>query len=190
MEILNYCIQINLFFEKEGNYYSRRLLTHKEFRNSLSEWGKKGAEKRKGSFSPPNSPPTTNEKKLNKNKININKEEKDIIFSIKGLGDFNIKVYTDCEDWQLKEMKDFLINSQQNFESIAMSNQVMNKIENFSVVLQEFVNMVQGTNDYQQSAQLRRFFGNWVNKKNGTLESFITDSKNKVGNKKNANSWM
>jgi hypothetical protein len=52
-EIMTHCIEVGLFFEKDGSYYSRRLLTHKQFRNSLSNWGRIGAEKRKAGLSPP-----------------------------------------------------------------------------------------------------------------------------------------
>lgn len=53
LEIMSYCMEIGLFFEKDGSYYSQRLLSHKQFRNSLSKWGKKGAEKKKAALSPP-----------------------------------------------------------------------------------------------------------------------------------------
>lgn len=188
MGIFNTCIKIGLFYEKDGFYFSKRMLSHKELRNKLSLSGKAGAEKRWGGNSLPISP--LMQRKGKERKENINNEDSRIKFSIQGLGDLDIQIYTSCEKWQLKEMKEFLVNSQQNFESIAMSNKVMSKIENFSVVLQEFVNMIQGTNDYQESSQLRRYFGNWVSKKNGTLESFINESKNKAAGKKNINSWM
>lgn len=48
------CLDIGLFYEKEGFYFSKRMLTHKELRTKLSESGKAGAEKRWGGYSPPN----------------------------------------------------------------------------------------------------------------------------------------
>jgi len=50
----NDCVDIGLFYEEEGYYFSKRLLTHKEFRKSLSDNGKKGAEKKWRGYSHPN----------------------------------------------------------------------------------------------------------------------------------------
>ena len=69
VEILSHCIEIGLFYEKEGNYYSRRLLTHKEFRNSLSKAGKLGAEIKKAALSHPDSN-ERKEKEMEENEIN------------------------------------------------------------------------------------------------------------------------
>ena len=49
-----YCVDIGLFYEEEGCYYSRRLLTHKQFRKVLSENGAAGAAKRWRGYSHPN----------------------------------------------------------------------------------------------------------------------------------------
>jgi len=48
------CIDIELFYEESGYYYSKRLLTHKEFRKVLSENGALGAAKRWRGYSHPN----------------------------------------------------------------------------------------------------------------------------------------
>ena len=63
LAIFKTCIEIGLFYEKEGNYFSKRMLTHKELRNKLSDAGKAGAEKRWGSYSLPNTPPNAKERK-------------------------------------------------------------------------------------------------------------------------------
>lgn len=77
LEIMAYCIEIGLFFENDGYYYSQRLLTHKEYRKSLVEWGEEGAKKRWAGYSPPNA----KERKGNKNKIKgvSFSEEKDAV---------------------------------------------------------------------------------------------------------------
>jgi len=54
LEIIKECITIGLFYEKDGYYFSKRLLTHKEYRKYLSEKGKEGAVKKWGGHSPPN----------------------------------------------------------------------------------------------------------------------------------------
>ncbi len=53
LEILNFCVSIELFYEKEGFYYSQRMLKHKDFRKFLSESGREGVrirEEKKGGF--------------------------------------------------------------------------------------------------------------------------------------------
>lgn len=50
IEIIDTCLAIDLFYEKEGFYYSRRMLRHKEERKFLSEMGKNGAEKKWGGY--------------------------------------------------------------------------------------------------------------------------------------------
>jgi len=45
-EFLEYCISIDLLRENDKGVYSKRLMEHKELRADLSQFGKKGAEKR------------------------------------------------------------------------------------------------------------------------------------------------
>ncbi len=75
LAIINYCIEIELFFEDDGYIFSRRMRKHKDFRTELSKKGKEGAEKR-WKNSPPNSPPNAKESKVKERKgkeNNINK---------------------------------------------------------------------------------------------------------------------
>jgi hypothetical protein len=46
MAIVVFCVEIDLFYEKEGYYFSRRMQRHKNMRKGLSDAGKAGAEKR------------------------------------------------------------------------------------------------------------------------------------------------
>jgi hypothetical protein len=185
LAIINSCIEIGLIYEKDGFFFSKRMLTHKELRNKLSLSGKAGAEKRWGSHSLPIAPPNAKERK-GKEIINNGGIEK-FILKMHGLGEMEVSVLNNCEQWQLTEIKNFITSSQQNFESIAMNTPLMNNCQNFKIVIQEFVNMIQATNDYQESSQLRRFFGNWVSKKNGTLETFISNIKGNSSGQKNLN---
>jgi hypothetical protein len=185
LAIISSCKEIGLIYEKEGFLFSKRMLTHKELRNKLSLSGKAGAAKRWGGDSLPIHHPNAKERK-GKEIINKGEVEK-FILKMHGLGEIEISVLNNCEKWQLTEIRNFISNSQQNFESIAMNNPLMNNSQNFKIVIQEFVNMIQATNDYQESSQLRRFFGNWVSKKNGTLESFINTVKSSTSGKKNMN---
>jgi hypothetical protein len=100
-------------------------------------------------------------------------------FKLHGFDEIEVFVLCNCEKWQFKEMRDFIKFSQQNFEAIAMNNPLMNVEDNFRVVIQEFINIIQSTNDYKESSELRKYFGNWVSKKNGTLAKFIENCKNK-----------
>lgn len=53
-DIFDYCIEIGLLYLESGVYYSKRLLTHKDFRKVLSENGALGAAKRWRGYSHPN----------------------------------------------------------------------------------------------------------------------------------------
>ena len=53
IEIIKCCIELGLFHEKDGYYFSNRMLRHKEERKFFSEQGKKGVEeriKRRGAY--------------------------------------------------------------------------------------------------------------------------------------------
>ncbi|MES2287412.1 MAG: Lin1244/Lin1753 domain-containing protein [Bacteroidota bacterium] len=49
-EIIECCLEIELFYEKDGFYYSGRMLRHKKEREVYSVKGKEGAEKRWGGY--------------------------------------------------------------------------------------------------------------------------------------------
>jgi hypothetical protein len=49
--VLNFCVSIDLFYEQDGYYFSRRMRSHKEFRKYLSDKGREGVrirEEKKG----------------------------------------------------------------------------------------------------------------------------------------------
>lgn len=53
VEIINCCIDVGLFYEKDGYYFSNRMLQHKDERKFYSEMGKIGVqerEKRRGAY--------------------------------------------------------------------------------------------------------------------------------------------
>jgi hypothetical protein len=79
IELIGFCIKIELFFENEGYIYSKRVIEHKNFRNSFKKFGEKGAEKRwktdtppiagvVAPLSPPYSPPNAKEKRVEESK--------------------------------------------------------------------------------------------------------------------------
>lgn len=78
-EIIIGCISIGLFYEEEGYYFSKRLLTHKEFRKYLSEKGREGAIKKWGGHSPPNGHAYAKERKGKEIKGVSFSEEKDAV---------------------------------------------------------------------------------------------------------------
>ena len=51
LEILAFCVKINLFKLQKGRYLSERVMRHKKWRKSMSEFGKAGADKRWGGHS-------------------------------------------------------------------------------------------------------------------------------------------
>lgn len=75
-DFLTECVNIGLLYEESGTYYSKRLLTHKEFRKFLSQKGADGAKKRCGGYSPPNTTPNAKERK--EKEIENTKEERNI----------------------------------------------------------------------------------------------------------------
>lgn len=82
-DIIKTCIEIGLFFEEGGYYFSKRLLTHKEFRQYLSEKGKEGAAKKWGGHRGANGSPYAKERKgkeINKKGVAFDEENENVIF--------------------------------------------------------------------------------------------------------------
>lgn len=50
LKIIDCCMQVELFFEKEGYIFSNRMLRHKEERKFFSDMGKEGAERKKEKY--------------------------------------------------------------------------------------------------------------------------------------------
>lgn len=60
---IQYCVNIELFYEKDGVVFSERMLGHKEMRELFKESGQRGAEKRWGKNRGANGPPNSKERK-------------------------------------------------------------------------------------------------------------------------------
>ena len=202
--VIEKCIEKFKLFTKQGillqsNRVARNLESKNEKKHKKAEAGRLGGIKSgesrrnvnnseaKRSNASSNEP---NKIKVKESKVKeiINTDVQGNVEKVKlrlhGIGDIEIDVFDKCESWQYKELKTFISGSQQSFESIAMNNLTMRTDDNFKIVLQAFVGMIQATNDYQESQHLRRFFGNWVAKKNGSLETFIQDIKKSKASKK------
>lgn len=67
-EIIEYCLEIGLLFEEQGFIYSKRLLSHKDFRKELSGFGKDGARVRWGGYKGGHNHPNAKERKGKENK--------------------------------------------------------------------------------------------------------------------------
>lgn len=102
---------------------------------------------------------------------------------IKSIGDVEVYVFNGCEAWQFREIEEMIKKGQREFEQIAMTKPLLNSKENFTTILQAFLDMIQSTGEYQTSSALKRHFGNWINKKNGSLELFLKECNNKTGKK-------
>jgi len=91
-EFITACVSIGLFYEKDGYYFSKRLLTHKEFRQYLSEKGKEGAAKKWGGYRGANGHPYAKERKgkeINKRGVAFDEKNENVIFedgSVQPLG--------------------------------------------------------------------------------------------------------
>lgn len=214
-EVLDKCISKYKLFMKEDNIISsnrvKKNLNDREIKkNTKAESGrlggiKSGESRRNENKSKQNEAPleaneaqeeatlqATKQSKVKESKVKEIKEIKGtkINFEIVGLGKMEVGFNSNCEQWEFNEIKEFLTKSQGNFEAIAMSNKTMNNVSNFNTALQEFVNMIQGSNDYKESPELRKYFRNWISKKNGTLESFLIESRNRGTTKANMNSFI
>lgn len=100
-EIIEYCIKVGLFYEKDGFYFSKRLLTYKEFRKQMAEYGKLGADKRWGGHRGANGKSNAN------NRIENNRIKKGVYFSDDGLNViFDDKSIQALDEGELK-MKQF-----------------------------------------------------------------------------------
>lgn len=75
--VIEKCIEIGLFLEDEHGIFSKRMIEHKNYRKTLSEQGKMGAEKR-WKNSPPISPPNAKERKGKEIKENNNTDTNDV----------------------------------------------------------------------------------------------------------------
>jgi len=49
-EIIQCCLDVQLFYEKDGFYFSGRMLRHKEERKFFSDMGKEGAERKRQKY--------------------------------------------------------------------------------------------------------------------------------------------
>jgi uncharacterized protein DUF4373 len=78
--VVEKCLEVGLFYEIDGYYFSKRMLKHKTFRKSLSVKGKEGAEKR-WKNGPPISPPNAKQNKTKQNKTNTNTHRVEGVFS-------------------------------------------------------------------------------------------------------------
>jgi hypothetical protein len=122
-----------------------------------------------------------------KKEVNISKSgiKKNVQFEIIGLGKMNIDLVDNCEDWQMENIIDFLTKSQREFETIAMNKPTLRKDGYFCIALQKFVENIQESGQYSSVTEMKRYFRNFINDKNGSLEEFIKgkqpkDDKNKL----------
>jgi hypothetical protein len=100
--IINACVEIGLFYEKDGYYFSKRLLTHKEFRQYLSDKGKEGAAKKWGGYRGANGHPYAKERKGKENNIGVSFAENntEVVFTDGSRRKLSVieKTRVDCED--------------------------------------------------------------------------------------------
>ncbi len=109
--------------------------------------------------------------------ISKNAEKKNIKFLIVGVGDIEINTIDNCEDWQMENMIDFLTKSQREFETIAMNKPLLRKNNYFNMALQKFINNIQESGQYSTVSEMKRYFRNFLNDKNGSLEEYLIGKK-------------
>lgn len=203
--IVNGCLSVNLFVEKDEYFHSPRVDENIQKRHDISS--KRSAAGKKSAQIRQKMPQIGQKSTSVKQKIHIDeqnptkkrkeKKRKDIYigdgiinFEIAGLGDMHIVFNPNCKKWQSEELEKFLTKSQGNFETMAMKNKVLNNRGNFNTALQAFMDMIQSTDEYQEAPLLRKYFSNWISKKNGTLSDFLVSSKMATTGKMNKNSIL
>ncbi len=158
--IFQTCLEIGLFYEKDGFYFSKRMSTHKNLRVRLSDAGKAGAEKRWGGDSPPNSLPNAKESKGNKKK-DINKYP--IANSFNGLPE--IKNGAIIELFKITKQTDIFKKDVDGLWEIF-------KIQNLT-----------GENYYENDDKVYSHFINWSKTQNFNNGTGSWNNKSKLGNK-------
>ncbi len=78
--IIDCCLSVGLFFEKDGYYFSNRLLSHKEFRKTLSNNGKEGAKKRWRGYSDPNAKERKEKENKDKRGVTFSANQTEVVF--------------------------------------------------------------------------------------------------------------
>lgn len=108
---------------------------------------------------------------------NVSKSGGSINFSVSGIGKLQVAV-APCEGWQMEELKVFLIHSENEFQTIAMRKPELKKAENFQMMLQDYVGMIQEQGDYKDAKEYRRHFSNCLNKPNNRFAYTLKNGAN------------
>lgn len=185
-------IRFELFKNDGQKFWSDSILYRLGIRKDKSESASKAALKRwdNQTFHADALPTHSGSNAIKNNIVKNNKEKyivediadkhKKVKFEIVGLGEIGIEFYTNCERWEIKELFHFLVNSQKEFEVVAMTKNFMNNGSNFQFGLQEFVKGLQEKGDYKQKHELNKHFVNWLNTQNGSLEKLKTTKTSKT----------
>ena len=96
---------------------------------------------------------------------------------------FEIKVFTNCEDWQLSEIEDWLTGSETEFQNILIRKPELKNNSNLQKAVQKFIDMVQEGGKYQTCGKYKEYFSNWLNTKNGQLEEYLNGKKDESKSK-------
>jgi len=152
LEIITFCISIGLLYEEEGVYFSKRMLTHKQMRKSLSESGAEGAKKRWGGHREAIAPPMQRKGKEKKGKEIINTDE------------FNWESdkssFFNAGNWIFKFCTDKSIST-----------------EDFDSLSKEFISDLELREDFKPLKEIRNHFTNWYNnrKANGKKVAVVAE---------------
>lgn len=80
-EIIKCCLDVDLFYEENGYYFSRRMLRHKEERKFFSDMGKEGAERKREKYRGAKGGLNRGEQRREEKNIAISFEENFAVFS-------------------------------------------------------------------------------------------------------------
>lgn len=164
-KLITHCLETGLFYDNQGVYYSKRLLTHKEYRKSLSESGAAGAAKRWGGYKGGNSTPNAKERKGKEIK---GKEIKEPLSNSASSveNDFDLKTLLNppkFPTWRL-EVKEFLA------DEYLIQEYVRNKKIPYAIVVGFMRDFVTGLNlkgDFKKYNALKIHFNHHYEKHHG-----------------------
>ncbi len=156
-----------------ANRVRRNLDKRKEISKVRSNAGKAGANAKQMQANAEQNVAKERKEKKEIKEIIKNGEQKIVRARISQNEEVEILIFDKCDDWQYDAMVSFLTKNIARFESTRMGKPVLKPSQDFKIILQEFINKIQSTGEYQEYEPLSKHFGNWLGSKNGTLGDFI-----------------
>jgi len=146
---IDFCIKIELFKENENGIYSDRILSHLEYRKSLSDAGKRGGRGNKATLKPPFKHPKATPEAVKDSKGEESKEKDN---------DFKTQNFLSIE-----ELEKELLNSQQWIDTLCINKKLT--VEKVNLLISEFIKTLQNRDEAGKTIkEARHHFSCWLDK--------------------------